>query len=322
MEQNRSYLLGTRRTSTAIEERKKEIQRKKLLSEMQKFCAIQEQNLQREILRIDDGMQNLAENIRVNNYRHEFLQNSIKEIELSFENIKSTLVANISEEEGYSAIDYIDFENHFRGSIELIKERQMKYIPYFIGCKNVVDIGCGRGEFLELLQEENIYATGVDIYLPCVELCSKKGLKVLNMDCVEFLNQQEVVDGIFISQVVEHISINKLCELISVCHRKLKKDSYLIIETPNPCSVSTFTNAFYMDPSHNKPVHPMTLQYILQKTGFTEAKIMFTDDSKYPLVIPRLILENESNAEEFNDAMETISNLLFGSQDYAIIAKR
>lgn len=278
--------------------------------------------LQNDIFRIDKGMQNLAENIRVNNFRHESMQNNVQDIKRTFENIASRLNEKQETEDVYAFIDYLDFENNFRGSIGLIKERQKKYIPYFAGCKNVLDIGCGRGEFLELLREEGIEAQGVDIYQPYVELCTEKGLKVANMDGMQFLNQQEEIDGIFMSQVVEHMSTQELCELISLSYRKLEKGKYLIIETPNPCSLSTFTNAFYIDPSHNKPVHPMTLQYILKKAGFEIINILFTEDSKYPLVIPQLSLENESNAEEFNFAMQKVSALLFGSQDYAIIVKK
>ena len=76
----------------------------------------------------------------------------------------------------YEDIDYFDFENHFRGSIDSIKKAQKAYIPYFRDKKNVVDIGCGRGEFLSLMQDNGINAVGVDIYEPYVDYCRMKGL--------------------------------------------------------------------------------------------------------------------------------------------------
>ena len=93
----------------------------------------------------------------------------------------------------------------------------------------------------------------------------------------------------------------------------------IIIETPNPTSLSIYTNAFYIDPSHIKPVHPLTLQYFLEKAGFTDVEIIYTEQSRPPHSIPELKISG-GESEEFNKAMKKVSDMIFGSQDYAAVA--
>lgn len=220
----------------------------------------------------------------------------------------------------YEVLDYEDFEDHFRGSRELIKERQREYIPYFSNRKHVVDLGCGRGEFLELMKEHGIVATGVDLYKPFVDECLKHGLEVYHGDAIKYLEQCESVDGIFVGQLVEHMKTAQILLLCQRAYEKLEKGGCLIIETPNPMSLAIFTHAFYIDPSHNKPVHPLTLQYFMQKSGFSNTQILFTENSKLDEQIPDLRGTSIDNLHEFNESMNKITDLLYGSQDYAIIA--
>lgn len=224
--------------------------------------------------------------------------------------------------ETYSAIDYFDFENHFRGSREVIKERQRQYLDYFSGCKNVIDIGCGRGEFLELLKENHIGATGVDTYDEFVEYCKEHEFSAVCDDGAHYLKSIESTDGIFVGQVVEHLKDYQIIDLCSTAFEKMESGSYLVIETPNPTSLAIYTHAFYVDPSHVKPVHPLTMEYFLQKAGFKDIKIVYTENSKINQDIPALCGESIENLDAFNDAMKLVSSTLFGSQDYAIIARK
>jgi len=217
----------------------------------------------------------------------------------------------------YESIDYFDFENHFRGSIESIKKAQEAYLPYFRGKKRVLDIGCGRGEFLSLLKENNIPAKGVDIYEPYVDYCNSKGLKAVCGDGTAFLAGVDHLDGIFVGQVVEHLRPEEIIRLCNTAYEKLSEGGCIIIETPNPTSLAIYTNAFYIDPSHIKPVHPLTMKYYLEKAGFRNIETLFTENSRPPYSIPELALEG---AEEFNSAMKQLSDILYGSQDYAVIA--
>ena len=220
----------------------------------------------------------------------------------------------------YNDIDYFDFENRFRGSIDSVKKAQEFYLEYFRGKKHVLDIGCGRGEFLSLMKDNGINAEGVDIYEPYTEYCNMNGLKASCGDGADYLAKMKTVDGIFVGQVVEHLKTGEIIRLCETAYEKLEKGGCIIIETPNPTSLSIYTNAFYIDPSHLKPVHPLTMQYLLEKAGFSRVEIVYTPNSRPPINIPELKINSDGNTEEFNKAMKQVSQMLFGSQDYSAIA--
>lgn len=225
-------------------------------------------------------------------------------------------------EDVYSVIDYNKFENYFRGTKEEIKNSQRQYIPYFEGKKNVVDLGCGRGEFLELLKESNINAIGVDAYSDFVEECCKKKLNAVQADALDYIcvREDEELDGIFASQLAEHLKTADLAKLCQQAYIKLQIGGCFILETPNPTCLSTYTNAFYIDPTHNKPVHPKMLEYFLRDAGFTTVKIVYTNDSRVEYRLPLLNIEGIENLEEINNAINLLTDVIFGSQNYAIIA--
>ena len=269
------------------------------------------------VKRISD-LDNMEINLRNNNAELENIISKIENLETKFSIIKKRIDNPITvSQEGtvqkeqttialdrrnitYS-IDYFDFENTF---------------------SHVVDLGSGRGEFLELLKENSIDAVGVEVYDEFVELCRKKGLDVIQQDALEYLRQQEEVDGIFAGQLIEHIPLESIIELCTLAYEKLKLGGYMILETPNPMSLAIFTHSFYMDPSHLKPVHPLTLKYIVEKAGFKDVEILFTENSRYPVKIPDLNVKGADNLDDFNKSMRVVEDTLFGSQDYAIIAKR
>lgn len=224
------------------------------------------------------------------------------------------------ESSDYEEIDYFDFENHFRGSIDSIKKAQEMYLEYFKDKKNVLDIGCGRGEFLALMKDNGINAKGVDIYAPYADYCNMKGLDAVQGDGVAYLSEQSDVDGIFVGQVVEHLKTSEIIRLCNTAYEKLSDGGCIVIETPNPTSLAIYTNAFYIDPSHVKPVHPLTMKYLLEKAGFKSVEIIFTENSRPQMEIPPVKSAGGADNEEFNNAMQKVSQMLFGSQDYAVIA--
>lgn len=225
-------------------------------------------------------------------------------------------------ENAYYSIDYMDFENHFRGSKEKIKEAQKQYLPYFKGKENVVDLGCGRGEFLELMKENQIKAVGVDLYQEFVNYCNMLELNAVHADAISYLKSCDKVGGIFAGQLAEHLTLEQLLELCEVAYEKLEQGGYFVLETPNPTCLAIYANAFYIDASHVKPVHPLSLEYYLKKTGFENVKIVYTENSRIMQKIPEISVNGLQNEKEFNQTMQKVSHMLFGSQDYAAVAQK
>lgn len=228
------------------------------------------------------------------------------------------------EENIYDTIDYFKFQQNMRGSCAEIKEQQKSYVVYFEGCHNVVDLGCGRGEFLETLRDHDINAVGVDSYLESVKYCKMKGLQVSQGDVAQFLHEQknDSIDGVFSAQLIEHITVGKILELCKESYRVMKPDSYIVLETPNPTCLSTYMNSFYLDPSHKNPVHPRLMEYLMQECGFRNIQILYTEASKTNYHLPLLDVDHCKNLKEFNDGVNFLSDIIFGSQDYAIIAQK
>ena len=223
----------------------------------------------------------------------------------------------------YTAIDYFKFQNNFRGTRSQIIARQEKYVKYFKDKNNpVLDIGCGRGEFLQVMKNNNINAYGVDLYPEYVIEGELNDLDIRQGDGINYLaHTDEVFSGIFVSHVIEHISFESLQLLCKSAYEKLEDGACLIFETPNPTSLSIYTNTFYVDPTHIRPVHPVTVEYVLKEIGFKDIEILYTEDSKgepLPLIKSSAI----ENIEDVNAAIQRVSNMLYGSLDYAIIAKK
>ena len=229
-----------------------------------------------------------------------------------------------SSENAYTVLDYFKFQNDFRGTRATISERQEMYLPYFRDSKGpVLDIGCGRGEFLRLMKDNDIPAFGVDLYPEYVVEGELNGLDIRNGDGVAFLKDADMqFGGIFACQVIEHISFVQLQELCKAAYEKLLPGGHLILETPNPTCLSIYTTTFYTDPTHVKPIHPMLLEYLLREVGFGEVQILFPENSVTGISLPEIEGDGIKNLEEVNRAIRQVSDLLYGCLDYAVIAKK
>ena len=218
--------------------------------------------------------------------------------------------------------DYAGFEDRFRGSEEEIKERQRIYVPYFEGRQNVLDIGCGRGEFLELLRETGIESAGVDLDLDMVLLCREKGLNAGLGDAFAHLGAlpDDSLGGVFAAQIIEHLSPRRIIELVKLCHRKLAPGGILVFETPNPKCLMVFTD-FSKDPSHVHLAHPDTMEFLLEATGFRQIEVKFLGAVDPVLRIPHLQIPG-ADLERFNCGIERVNALLYGFRDYAVIGRK
>jgi SAM-dependent methyltransferase len=225
--------------------------------------------------------------------------------------------------------NYFLFEERFRGSRKEIAQRQLAFLPYFDKCSRVLDIGCGRGEFLEILRDHAIGGIGVDSDLDMVAYCRSRQLEVEQSDAMTFLEtlEDKSLDGIFIDQVVEHLEPDYLIRLLALCHQKLKFGYYIVVETVNPLSFVSFAN-FYIDMTHKRPVHPETLQFLISASGFRECEKRFfsqvSDENRLKKIDwPANINEDvKKNSDVYNHNVEILNSVLFGAQDYAIIGKK
>jgi 2-polyprenyl-3-methyl-5-hydroxy-6-metoxy-1,4-benzoquinol methylase len=227
-----------------------------------------------------------------------------------------------------SGLNYFLFEEQFRGSREDIKEKQTAFVQYFKGYKNVLDIGCGRGEFLELLKKQGIDGKGVDIDENMVNFCKSKGIDVELIDAISYLEtvEDKSLDGIFIDQVVEHLESDYLIKMIGICYKKLIYGGILIAETVNPLSFASFAN-FYIDLSHKRPIHPETLKFILGAAGFRDMEMKYLAPVTEDLRLRRIDTEHGNEKDKrlieiYNHNMDIINNVLFGAQDYAVIGRK
>lgn len=207
--------------------------------------------------------------------------------------------------------DYGRFAERFRGSEDYVKAGQQFYLPYFEGAKNVLDIGCGRGEFLKMMHDAGIPARGIELGAESVAACKLQGLDAELADAFPYLAAlpEASLDGIFCSQVVEHLPPERLPELIRLCATRLAPGGVIAIETPNPECLAIFATHFYLDPTHTRPVpHPLLIFY-LEEFGVGNIEVRRLSPAKESM--PAL----NSLPEDFRDAF-------FGSLDYAVIGRK
>jgi len=227
-------------------------------------------------------------------------------------------------------IDLLSFEEKFRGSTNEVKRKLSSYLDYFKGCRDVLDIGCGRGEFLELLKENGIGGRGIDIDENMVRCCTNKGLDVVLADALSYLKSldDQTLDGVFSAQVIEHLASSEVIELVELCYKKTKPRGRFVAETINPLSMAIFTGSLYLDPAHIKPIHPETMRFLLESSGFEDVRFTFSSPSLENEKLKAVdvgLTRDESDAQLvkiLNENFEKLNLLLYGYQDYAVIARR
>ena len=215
-----------------------------------------------------------------------------------------------------AVLDYARFEERFRGDEAYVSESQNFYLPYFQNCRRVVDLGCGRGEFLTLLREQGVQASGVDARPDAVATCREKHLDVEHGDLFTFLSRQpdESIDGIFCAHVVEHLPMDLVPGLMFLANQKLGPDGILAIETPNPACLATFAGDFYLDPTHSRPVPSQQLHFYLQEAGFSDIEVHE--------IHPAADVFPEIAGLDKIEELKAFRGRFFGGLDYAIIGRK
>jgi SAM-dependent methyltransferase len=228
------------------------------------------------------------------------------------------------------AYKYLAFEDRFRGSRDDIRARFESYLPFFEGTSEVLDVGCGRGEFLELLSRNGISARGIDLNHEMVETCRAGGLDVTEADAVGYLSSlpDESLGGLFAAQVVEHLEPAYLLSFLELAFHKLRPDSRIVLETLNPSCWVAFFESYIRDITHVWPLHPETLQFLVVASGFTTADIEYRSpvadaDKLQPVTVTAAVGPVLADlVDSFNINVEKLNGRMFTFLDYAVVGKR
>lgn len=207
---------------------------------------------------------------------------------------------------------YAALEDRFRGRRDEIKERFKVYLPYVKDRAPVVDLGCGRGEWLEILSEGGIEASGVDTNLIQLEQCRARDLNVSEEDFLTYLQRLDdaSIGAITGFHIVEHVPLKTLVTLLNEALRVLRPGGVVIFETPNPENVLVGSNYFYMDPTHRNPLPRELLEFLLESRGFEAIELL----NLHPWESARVAGESELT-ERFN-------TYFYGPMDYAIVGRK
>ena len=210
---------------------------------------------------------------------------------------------------------YLTFENRFRGPRAEIKERHRVYLPLIDAAEAgkvdlpILDLGCGRGEWLELLRESHLSARGVDLNAVMIAQCTERKLDVVQSDAVEYLrslpkDSQGAVTGF---HIIEHLPLETLIQLIAETHRVLAPGGVVIFESPNCKNLVVGACNFNIDPTHRNPVYPETAEFMLSISGFVQIEIKYLSPAE------------GSPFDQKQPTSSYLNDRFFGPQDFAVI---
>jgi O-antigen chain-terminating methyltransferase len=269
--------------------------------------------------------------LQANDPRFDTLRSSLAALEGRFSVLSDASDAAERADERRRAFDrsldsfYVAFEKHFRGSPELIRERMLPYVGILEDARvgdaahPVLDLGCGNGDWLDLLRQLGYVARGVDSNRTFVELCRGRGLDVVEGDVLDYLRASAdaslgCVTGIHIA---EHLPFDVLIKLLDECRRVLCVGGVLALETPNPENLLVGSHFFYMDPTHRNPLPPEALRWIVEARGFAMTRIERWTQAR-PMNVPQDVGTETPGAQ----AVNTMLSHLRVAPDYAVVARR
>ena len=210
---------------------------------------------------------------------------------------------------------YASFEDQFRGDRDEVRRRLEVYVPILKEAQitgGVVDVGCGRGEWLDLLRSEGIEGQGVDRNRVFVEECRRAGLAVIEADALTHFRSlpSESLNAITSFHLVEHLQFEVLINLLDEMVRTLKRGGLLILETPNPENLLVGSCNFYADPTHRHPIPSQTLQFLLESRGLHDIRIL------------KLRPWDAAKIDGDSEIIRRFNEMFYSAPDYGIIAIR
>lgn len=220
-------------------------------------------------------------------------------------------------------LDYVGLERRFRGDpdaiLTAVKER---YLDMLRGHPPVLDVGCGKGELLEALAQEGVEGLGVDFDSDMVAEGRAKGLEVHEGDGLAFLRSRKEysLGSIIAIHVAEHLELGDLVEFLQLVATRLRPGGLFIAETPNPASLIVLGNSYVLDPTHVRPLHPSLMVFLCESAGFRDVQLRFYSPAEgyhLPLIDDP---EAPQWAQQINRGFEKLNQVLFGPQEYAVIA--
>ena len=231
--------------------------------------------------------------------------------------------------ESFQEQGYLALEERYRGAEDDIAERVSVYRPYLEGHGDVVDLGCGRGEALEVFARDGLTVRGVDSSGEMVARCREKGLDAVEADLFDFIAglDPESVGAIVSFHVIEHLPAPAVDRLVRLAWRALRPGGVLILETPSPLALAMSARDFWMDPTHQRPVHPAHLEVTYREAGFEPVHRVdlrpFPDDQRLPeLDLAALPDEQHALADQVNRLRDLLDELLFGARDFGLVGHK
>jgi SAM-dependent methyltransferase len=222
--------------------------------------------------------------------------------------------------------DYVELEARFRGEESDIERRVDPYLEILEGRGPVLDLGCGRGEALEVLARRGVAGRGVDANAEMVARCREKGLEAEEGDLFEALGRAEPgsLGGVLSLHVIEHLPAESLDTLVKLAWRALREGGVLILETPSPLSLVVAARNFWIDPTHRRPVHPATLRHTFEQAGFDPVERVdlqpFAAADRLPEIPTEgLPAELAPLVERIHRVRDELDGLLFGYQDFGMV---
>lgn len=227
------------------------------------------------------------------------------------------------------AASYVGFEDLYRGSTDAVRSRQAADADRLAGASDVLDVGCGRGEFLELLRERGVSARGIDLNPEMVDACRARGLDASHADALGYLERlpEGSLGGLVAAQVVEHLDPGYLVRFLAAAHARLRPGAPILLETINVACWVAFFESYVRDITHVRPLHPDTLKYLVVAAGFEDVDVHFRSPVEPAGRLQRIPEEGlppelAAAVRTINGNVDRLNERIFTYLDYAVIGVR